>query len=177
MKRVIRIAVVGGESTGKSTLCAQLAQHFDTAWVPEFARAYLEGLDREYVYEDLRVMAKGQIESEHQYESSAKGYLFCDTDMHVFKVWSEHKYGKLDFVIEELLNTVAYDAYILTSPDFPWQPDPLREHEAEEWRLFFFERYLNLVALRGKPICIVAGSEPERLAMAITFLEELDRNP
>lgn len=173
MNRVEKIAIVGGESTGKSTLCAQLAEQFETVWVPEYARLYLEQLERTYEYDDLRLMALGQIASENKLLPLANRFLFCDTDMHVFKVWSEHKYGKVDDIILQMLDEVHYDAYILTSPDFPWQPDPLREHEEETWRLYFFEKYCAAIRQKAKPYCIVTGTETERLMQAKTFLEEL----
>ena len=176
MNSVLKIAVVGGESTGKSTLCAQLAEQFATVWVPEYARTYLEQLNRAYEYDDLRLMSLGQIESEKKLWPLAHKYLFCDTDMHVFKVWSEHKYGKVDEVILNLLEQVDYDAYLITSPDFPWQPDPLREHEEEKWRVHFFDKYCEAIRQKAKPYCIVRGTESERLKQAITFLDELDTN-
>lgn len=62
-----KIVVIGPESTGKSTLCEQLAQHYDTAWCPEFARDYLLSNGTNYDYEDLLTIAMGQLELEDEY--------------------------------------------------------------------------------------------------------------
>ncbi|HEV2831233.1 MAG TPA: ATP-binding protein [Hanamia sp.] len=61
-----KIVVIGPESTGKSTLCAQLAEHYQTLWVPEYAREYLEKNGTDYSYNDLLAIAKGQIELEER---------------------------------------------------------------------------------------------------------------
>ena len=164
---------MGGESTGKSTLCRQLADQYHTVWVPEYARTYLEQLNRPYEYEDLKKMAIGQIESEKYWLSMAKDFLFCDTDMHVFKVWSEHKYGNVDEYILDMLEAIHYDAYLITSPDFPWQPDPLREHSEEVWRRYFFTKYCDAIHSKAKPYSILDGSEAARLNKAISFIEDL----
>ena len=74
-----KIVVIGGESTGKSTLCEQLASHYETVWVTEFAREYLEQLGREYVEQDLLQIAKGQLNAEDEAITKANQFLFCDT--------------------------------------------------------------------------------------------------
>jgi len=82
-----RIAITGPESTGKSFLAEKLEQHYHTMWVPEFARVYLDHLDRNYTYQDILFIAKSQMEIEHALTERAKGFLFCDTELIVTKVW------------------------------------------------------------------------------------------
>jgi len=168
-----KIAVIGGESTGKSTLCADLALKFQTFWVPEYARAYLETLGRPYKESDLLLIAKGQLQHEDHYDSLASRFLFCDTNLMVIKVWSEYAYGQVHPDIEELHRQRHYDAYLIAAPDFPWQPDPLREHPEEHLRHFFFRRYVDLVGESGTPYCIVQGSETNRLQKSVHFLESI----
>ena len=91
MPEVKKIVIIGGESTGKSTLCAQLAAHYNTSWVREFAREFLEKQQCTYAYSDLIKIALGQLASENIAVNKANQYLFCDTNLHVIKVWSEHK--------------------------------------------------------------------------------------
>jgi nicotinamide riboside kinase len=81
MQRLNRILILGPESTGKSTLAEDLAKHFREPWVPEFAREYLEKIDRPYRFEDLAEMGKGQIQFEDLQAEKARKYLFCDTDL------------------------------------------------------------------------------------------------
>ena len=168
-----KIVIIGGESTGKSTLCAQLAAHYNTQWVKEYAREYLEKLQRAYLYTDLLEIAKGQLTSENIAANTANQYLFYDTNLHVIKVWSEHKYKRCDPFIIEQINHRKYDAYILTSPDFPWQSDPLREHPEESMRQYFFKLYKSILENDQTPFCIVDGVETNRLKQAIAFIEQL----
>jgi NadR type nicotinamide-nucleotide adenylyltransferase len=176
MKAIRKIVVIGGESTGKSTLCKQLANHYRTSWVPEFAREYLHLLARPYRYEDLFNIAKGQIAAEDRLIGRAHKFLFCDTDLHVLKTWSEHKYKRCDpYVLNEITER-KYDAYLITAPDFPWQDDPLREHPTAEMRNYFFELYCELIKSTGLPYTILVGNEQQRLSDSITFLDQLPQD-
>src|ERR1700690_240628 len=100
-----KIVVTGPESTGKSTLCEQLAATFKTKWVPEYARKYLMELKRPYTYDDLLIIAKGQLEQEDRIMASLKTPLvFIDTDMYVMKVWCEYVFGKCHyFILDEIV--------------------------------------------------------------------------
>jgi nicotinamide riboside kinase len=99
--------------------------------------------------------------------------LICDTDLHVLKVWSEYTYQRCDSFILQEIEQRKYDLYILTSPDFPWQPDPLREHPETNLRHYFFELYCDLIATKMIPYVVVRGNEQERLSQAIAFIERL----
>ena len=173
MSDIKKIVIIGGESTGKSTLCEQLANHYNTVWVPEYARAYLVQLGRPYVKEDLVEIAIGQLSMESVLEEEANDFLFCDTDLHVLKVWSDYKYGDCDPFIDEHIGTQKHDGYIITSPDFPWIEDNLREHPEPALREYFFKRYTELVLRKGLPYCIVNGNEDMRLHTSIGFVDSL----
>ncbi len=168
-----KIVIIGGESTGKSTLSEQLAQHYNTQWVEEYARKYLETLGRDYNEADLIAIANGQLTLEDEMEKNANRFLFCDTDLHVLNVWSVYKYGRCDSLIEQLIENRVYDAYIITSPDLPWQPDPLREHPEQSLREYFFSIYQNLIKATQKPYVIVKGTMHERLNSSIEFVNLL----
>lgn len=170
MNPLKKIVIIGGESTGKSTITHQLAEHYNTQGVEEYARTYLESLGRDYIEDDLLEIAKGQIELENKLEKIANRFLFCDTDLHVIKVWSEFKYGHCHPFILEQLSIKSYDGYIITSPDFPWQPDPLREHPDQSLRDYFFSIYCDLIKATQQPFVIVKGTESQRLETAIEFV-------
>lgn len=173
-KAIKKIVIIGSESTGKSTIAAALAGHFDTAFVPEFARTYLEQLNRDYVYEDLLAIAKGQLIEEEKAISKAKnGFLFYDTDLYVLKVWSEHKYNKCDEWILRQIATRNYDFYFLTDIDLPWEADPQREHPQPEMRQYFFKIYQHLVLNTGKPWIHLSGNKEQRLRTAIEALQKI----
>ena len=175
MSRPKRILILGPESTGKSTLAEKLARHFAEPWVPEVAREYLEKLDRPYAYDDLLQIGKQQMRTEDELAMQANNYLFCDTDLRVIQVWSQHRFGKVDpWVLEELARR-TYDLILLCAPDLPWQADPLREHPELEMRQQFFEIYKQLSQAGGIPWILVYGDTDKRLSTAIQTVESLKK--
>jgi len=166
-----RIGIIGPESTGKSTLSQQLAAHFDTHWVPEFARQYLIDINRPYEEGDLLTIAKGQKMKEEQLLRGANNFLFCDTTLIVVKVWSEHSYGRCDPWIAEQVDQMQYDYFFLTDIDRPWVEDPLREHP--HMRDYFFGIYKGYLEKGGFPYTLVSGNEEERLQLAIAKVTSL----
>jgi NadR type nicotinamide-nucleotide adenylyltransferase len=164
-----RIAITGPESTGKSMLASQLASHYKTAWVPEYAREYLDHLGRPYLEEDLLKIAHGQLSAEEIQLPKASTYLFCDTELLVIKIWSEVKYNRCHPWIMEAITALPYDLYLLCDIDLPWEYDPLREHPDQ--RNFLFELYCNELMRRGSPFYVVRGLGKDRLANAIDIIE------
>ena len=162
-----KVVVIGPESTGKSTLSEQLATALQTLWVPEYAREYLEHLDRSYTEADLLEMAKEQVTREDALTDNANRILICDTDLHVIKVWSENKYGRCNKWILEEIAQRKYDLYLLTYIDVLWQDDPLREHPEEGQRHYFYNVYRDIVQQSDLPWADVRGNMQERLAIAI----------
>ena len=170
-----RILILGPESTGKSTLAEMLAQHYAEPWVPEVAREYLEKLDRPYTYEDLLLIGKRQLSLEDELAATAKHFLFCDTDLRVIQVWSQHRFGKVDpWVLDEIVRR-TYDLILLCAPDLPWKEDPLREHPELEMRQHFFEVYQQLAQASGFPWVLISGETAERLSTAIEAIDSLKR--
>ncbi|AGA77380.1 AAA family ATPase [Echinicola vietnamensis] len=170
-KQPKKIVVIGPESTGKSTLSEALAAHYGVPWVAEYAREYIEQLDREYRYEDLLEIAKGQINREEQKLKQAKSLLFCDTDLHVIHVWSEYKYHKTaDWIMEQIAQR-HYDLYLLTDIDIPWEEDPQREYPDPEMRRFFYDWYERLMSTANAPVVNISGNLDQRLSKAITAIQ------
>ncbi|WP_035726785.1 AAA family ATPase [Eisenibacter elegans] len=169
-----KIAITGPESTGKSTLSVALAKHYQTAFVPEFARSYLDTLGRPYVAEDLLHIAQGQLKAEHEAEPNAKNLLFCDTDMTVMHIWHTHAYGKPHPWIEAQLKKQTYSLYLLMDVDLPWEPDPLREHP--QLRAYFFEIYQQTLKLYHKNYVIISGTQTQRMDNAIAEIDNFLNN-
>lgn len=168
--RLIRIALLGPESTGKTELAAALANHFSTEWVPEYARTYLADRPGNYSREDVLFCITGQRALEEAKATDAETLLFCDTEMINFKVWLTHKYGSAPSWITDDLSH-RYDAYLLTSPDIPFAADPMREHP--ERRDFFFDWYRREIESAGIPYEIISGSGEVRLQHAIDAVKRL----
>lgn len=173
MQKPKRVLILGPESTGKSTLAADLAAHFGEPWVPEFAREYLEKIDRPYRFEDLVEIGKGQVMQEDLLATKAKNYLFCDTDLRVIHIWSEHRFGKTDSWVLEEIAVRKYDLILLTDTDLPWTPDPLREYPELEMRQYFFEKYLKMAQESGFPFLIVSGDQQSRLKTSTEAIQNL----
>ncbi len=175
--KIIKIALFGPESTGKTTLAKQLAAHFETAWTPEFARDYLqEKWDKEKMtcaIEDMIPIAVGQITLENEGLLIANKFLFCDTNLMVTKVFSEMYYDFCDPILDKSAKQHKYDLVFLTDIDVPWQKDDLRDKP--ENRATTFEIFKDALIQNNKPFIILSGSSSERLQKAVTIIEQLEK--
>ncbi len=169
MKKVYKIAVTGPESTGKTKLSECLAGYFNTVWVPEYAREYLQKKGGNYDFGDIVKIAKGQKRREDEALRQASKFLICDTDPLVTKIWSEVVYGKVDpWIINEVENN-PYDLYLLCYPDLPWEPDPLRENPDDRDKLF--EIYYNELEKRNYNFKVIKGTGEERCKNAVSAVK------
>lgn len=168
-----RILILGPESTGKSTLAEDLSNRFGEPWVPEFAREYLEKISRPYQYEDLVKIGEGQVALEDKLAEKAENYLFCDTDLRVIHIWSQHRFGKTDEWVLDEIGRRKYNLILLTDTDLPWTPDPLREYPDLEMRQYFFKKYHQLAEESGFPFLTVSGNQETRLTAAVKAIQKL----
>lgn len=177
-----KIIVIGPESTGKSTLCAHLAAHYKSSWVPEYARTYLQGTANGYVYEDLWEIAQGQQLGEANAEKNyykmhavAEGKpaypLFVDTDLYVIKIWSEISFNKCDNRILTSIAQSTQDLYLLCNTDLPWAADPLREYPDLKKRQKIYQFYLDAMINQRVPWVDISGGYEERLEKAINYVD------
>jgi NadR type nicotinamide-nucleotide adenylyltransferase len=177
-KGMKKIVVIGPESTGKSTLCEMLAAHFGSDWCPEYARQYLLEHGRHYGYEDLAVIARGQLALEEGcLEQAGEGPLFIDTDLYVIKVWSEFVFGKCEeWILDEIAGR-KYDLYLLCNTDLPWVKDELREYPDPETRLRLFHIYRDLLTNQATPWVEISGESGERFRQAVDATNALLNQP
>ena len=165
---MIRVAVTGPETSGKTTLSKELCQALSEAYVPEYAREYLEQREGKYDQKDLDQIADGQLGLFRKHEGET---LIADTDFTVLKVWSEVKYGKVSDHLLEIDENFQFDLYLLCLPDIPWEPDPLRENPNDRWELL--EHYRKALSEKGNPIIEISGSHEERFQTAIEAIRAL----
>lgn len=165
------VTIVGPECTGKTSLSAFLATHFQTVWVPEYARAYLDKLHHPYAISDLTKIAHGQIRMEDEWMQEANRVLICDTNLLVIQVWSESKYGSCDPEILRLHQSRRYDLMLLTHVDIPWEDDPQREHPDK--REHFMNIYRNVAKASGVPVVEISGDRASREAKAVAAIQQL----
>ncbi|MFN7013821.1 MAG: AAA family ATPase [Bacteroidia bacterium] len=165
-----KIALIGPEATGKSELSEKLAKHFNTEWVPEYARTYVRTLNRPYHINDIVYIAKKQLEIEQKKEKSAHQFLFIDTELIIAKVWAEDVYNTCpDYILQEL-EKQNYDLYLLTYPDLPWQADGVRENPHR--RNYFYNIYKNELISRGFNFEEIRGQGKNRIINALKAIEK-----
>lgn len=170
-----RIAVIGPESTGKSTLCEQLAEHYDTLWVPEYAREHLHNYGLRYTYDDLLHIARKQAELEDRIAMQAgEKIIFADTNMYVMKVWCEFVFDRCHHWILEEVVAREYDLLLLCDIDLPWEFQEMREYPEVEPRQRLFHMYKDIVINQHIPWAIISGTDRERLQSAINAVESLN---
>jgi NadR type nicotinamide-nucleotide adenylyltransferase len=160
---VRRVAVIGAEATGKSTLCAQLAEHFATLHVPEHARSLAEHLG-DLDGEALALAARGQLAAEDALARRAHRVLFCDTDARTPAFWHERLYGEAPAWMRVAR---AYDLVLVTSLDEPFAGRADRDRPAAR-------RAFHATLRAAHPAAIaLAGGRGERLAQAIDAVDAL----
>jgi NadR type nicotinamide-nucleotide adenylyltransferase len=167
---ILKIAVVGPESTGKSTLSAYLAKQYNTVWVPEYAREYCENLTVPPTWQDEINMFYGQLALEKEWLPKANKILICDTTFITVKIWSDHIFGQTPQEVLDQLSKQKYDLYLLLNIDLPWQDDPLRdfphlrEHFMEVW-------YTELNALKANYV-VISGTAEQRYQNAASAVDD-----
>ena len=178
-KSVINIAILGAESTGKTTLCRDLAAHFGSPWVPEYMRTYLQAKwDTEQLtctWDDLLPIAQGQIELENKLANQSaqasdnSHYLFCDTSLFELMVYSNWYYGDCPEALTKAALSHHYDLILLTEVDIPWVADDLRDspHQRDEISAYFADQ-LNT---HKKPFRNISGDRADRVRQVVEWLE------
>jgi NadR type nicotinamide-nucleotide adenylyltransferase len=168
---VRKVAIVGPESTGKTVLARMLAEHFHTEWVPEYAREYLDRINRPYTRDDLEIIALEQINLEDHMAKKVDNLLVCDTTLLVIKIWSEFKYGDCPDWIEDEVKHRFYDLLFLTYIDVPWVKDPQREHPHK--RQFLYNLYTRELQQLGFEFVVIKGSIQERIKRSTAEINAL----
>jgi NadR type nicotinamide-nucleotide adenylyltransferase len=162
MARCVRVAILGAESSGKSTLAAALAERYGTVWVPEYLREFVEMQGRVPVAEDQYGIALTQVEREDAAVAQARNFLFCDTTPLMTVVYSRHYFHGADASLAALADAHQYDVTIVTAPDSPWIPDGL-QRESESVRQLIHCRLLEELAARRIAYLLVSGPLAQRL--------------
>lgn len=167
---VKKICIYGSESTGKSTLTKQLAKHYKTEYVPEFAREYIENRNNKFCFDDMEKIGRGQLALEKRTIKNANKFLFCDTDSITTVIYSQHYFGKVPKLVEELANEKRFDLYLFTKTDIPWVDDLQRD--LGKRRKEFDEIFRSNLTKRNISYQVVDGKGTARLNLAIEIIDK-----
>jgi NadR type nicotinamide-nucleotide adenylyltransferase len=169
--KVIKIAIIGPESTGKSVLSEQLAQHFNTVFVPEYAREYFSDKAIEgHTLDDLTLIYQKQIQWEHEMIKRANKILFCDTNLISGKVWSDVVFKKAPSFILENIERTDHDLLLLCDVDLPWIPDEQRKNEYNRKQIM--QMHLDELKKLNVKFELISGKGEARLKNAIAAIEK-----
>lgn len=166
-----KIAIVGPESTGKSTLATYIASQLQTVCVPEYARYYCKNLQRSYTLQDEVNMFYGQLALEEALSPLAQHkLLICDTTIMTVKIWCDHLFSSTPTEVVQEIKQHPYDLYLLMDIDLPWEDDPLRDFPTE--RAHFLEVWIKELTAIGANFQLIAGHQQARLDLGLTSVQK-----
>ncbi|WP_246222895.1 AAA family ATPase [Draconibacterium halophilum] len=172
-KKTKIVAITGAESTGKSTLAKALAKHYNLPFVPEFARGYVEQLQRSYTYEDVILIAQKQVEQYNEMVSKQVPLIILDTWLLITKIWLDVVYGIVPEWIDQTIKETRIDVFLVCDTDLPWVPDSVRENGGTD-REKLQQTYIQELEKYQFPYQIIKGNYEERKKGAIQFISGLD---
>ena len=161
------VAIVGPESTGKTTLATQLAIMHHGVWLPEYARTFLS--DAHYTEDEIHIVAREQLSREQDFVRANPHFGVLDTDGVVLRVWFAERFGHVPTYIDRHLEQQATRTYLLMYPDLPWEFDPQRESKADLSRLF--EVYEQVLSEQAFEYAVIKGKGDARMRGAIDYLQ------
>ena len=165
---MVRIGIIGPESTGKSTLCRQLSELYGYRWEKEYAREYMENLDRPYTLSDLNNICR------HIIKQISKVYkddvVLFDTELLIMKVWYMHVYRVVPDQVLDAMKAYPMDYYLILTPDIAAEPDPVRENLDK--REYFLEWYIQEVMQTQRPYRLISGQGDLRTHAAYEAINE-----
>ncbi|MCY3594274.1 MAG: ATP-binding protein [Bacteroidetes bacterium] len=168
--RVTTVVLMGAESTGKTTLAAALAKHYNTIWAAEYLRLFVDEKGALPEEADVHVIAKGHLDLVASMQPEAHRVLFVDTDLFTTCVYQRIYFGECPPSIERAAKRHQSGLYLFVEPDIPWIPDPGQRSSPQE-RL---RSHVLLMAeakthsLNTVPIC---GTQDQRLTTAIKAVD------
>ena len=170
------IGLSGKKQSGKTTLSKALARHYNSVWVPEYAREYLQDKwnneRKTCESSDLLPIALGQMRLENKLSQKTNTVLICDTNLLETKVYSEEYYdGDCDPHLNKYAVENNYDLYLLTYIDTPWEADDLRDKPEE--RLEMFQSFEKALKDYNRPYILLKGDKKERLEKAVKYIDKL----
>ncbi|MFY0651540.1 MAG: ATP-binding protein [Cyclobacteriaceae bacterium] len=167
----VKIAIIGPESSGKTTLAHELALHYKCGFVEEHARSYLKSINRHYTFDDILEICRKQKEMEELAFRQTDSILICDSTALTCQIWCEDKFQIANPEIDLQVKKDSYEMILLCKPDIEWEPDPQREDENRRDHLF--DVYQNKLLELGREFKVIEGIGNKRTKMAIMFVDQM----
>lgn len=170
----IRIAVVGAESTGTTTLSQALAKYYNAPWVPEFGRLYSEGLlhsGAQWHDSDFSYIAKTQQDMEQRLAAKSDGLLICDTNATATQLWQQRYLGHISDSVRSLAAEDIVHLYLLTGDEIPFVQDGTRD--GEHIRHDMHQAFIGLLENQDSPYVLITGSKDQRLGQAVLAINTI----
>jgi nicotinamide riboside kinase len=171
-----KIVICGPESTGKTSLASYLAEHYQTVWVPEYARTYISDLKRAYNYNDLVQIAEKQVFELKSLPKNANKFIFYDTGLIITKIWFKEVYNKYPIWLDDVIEINKPALYLLCYYDLPWQFDILRENGSLERRAYLYNLYKAEIEKIGCKYSVIKGINQDRLNLAIQIVDQFNKD-
>ncbi len=165
------IVITGAESTGKSVLTKWLAKHYQVPYIPEFAREYIEKLNRDYTFSDVEEIAKNQINQINELKKTNQPFIFADTWLIITKIWFEVVFKKVPVWIDETIKKTKIDLFLVCDTNLPWIADPVRENGGKQ-REILQKRYIKTIKEYGFNYKIISGQNEERFKNALEAVQQ-----
>lgn len=172
----LKVVLFGPESTGKTTLAKLLGEHYQTEWVPEYMREFLERkweLTGELISrDDLLPIANGQLKSEQEAIQRVDSLLICDTDLLEIKVYSEYYYDGYcpKEIVEQAIDNKP-DIYLLMYIDTVWEEDMLRDRPNDREEMF--QIFENELIKQNLPYQVLVGGKEKRFKRSVEIIDSL----
>jgi len=171
---VRRIAVVGAECVGKTTLCQALARELSGHWLPEYLREYCDRLGRTPRPDEQHHVLQTQIEHEAQAHQQAAeqgvSWLLCDSAPIVTALYSRVLFQDPALIEPALRHHGHYWATLLLQPDLPWTADGFLR-DGPRVRAQFHRSLVELLQTAGIRAHEIYGCGPARLQRALGLLQ------
>ena len=172
---VFKVALIGTESTGKTTLTKYLAKMFATSWVEEYGRKYCEnelfGDESLLTYDDYSTIAFRHKESEEAASRTANRVLFSDTNAFITGFYQYMYEGEVSPIVSSIISSESYDLVIYLDDDVPWVDDGLRVHGTKAQRKKAKDTLEYLIERYTIDHVKVSGSYKERLNKSYKLIQ------
>ena len=170
---MLKIAITGPESTGKSSLAESLAEIYGVKAIPEYAREYLSNFELPYTIDDIVKIAREQERLIKEKATTSDEILIADTELLVCKIWTTFVFDEVSEFIQKAFDGQQFDLYLLCDIDLAWEADPLRENPSKSERKQLFEMYRVALEQANYRYVIISGQGEQRVQNAIKAIDSL----